>query len=148
MSSYVEFYAVNPEKKVPIPIASFGRSNYIYRAVEDMVPYGKAVKMTAENVKELRAWYENEADGYKSMIEDRNQEIELISKMDAPIKEKMEEISERRSSIDEIKCELNMLEQIDYTCWMIDNILTESRENEVWFGIDCGSPFSDEQSTD
>lgn len=144
MSSYIEFYV--EKDNVFIHIGSYSRSNPMYQAICNHVPYGNGVKLDKEIAEAAIEEFEGEIKAYKSYIEQYKAENELISNMkEISLDEKLEKIRENNTSIKDCEGELKLWEN-QYTAFRyIFNSIVDWCETNVWIGVEWNPNYKEEE---
>lgn len=147
MSQYIEFFV--EREGVITPVASFSRSNAIYQALVNEVPYEKATLLTEEIYKAGNEFMEEKIRTYKGFIKDYKEENTLImSATDVSLNERLERVHENNSTIEDIEEEIEHITAQSYYLnayhmmgeeYYQEKGSMKNHKVKVYVGIECGS---------
>lgn len=140
MSQYVNFFIRHNNGEF-IAIGDYSRSNPIYRALEDLVPYENATLFTQEIYNEAYKEMTRSIDSYKKYIEDYKKQNALIATMSDPLNEKLEAIAENEASIKDFEQEIEMYTAQRYYLNHYFNMNDHWDKNEIWVGIEVSASY-------
>ena len=155
MSSYAEFY-IRVDKTF-IPMAAFSRNQTIYEEVRDCVPYDKARPISFEFCNTCIMSLERKKAHFKSSIQNVELEMSFMEKCNNSMDEKIEHYAELASEIQEIKDEIEYIDDaiafFNVVKTMIDEVGAASKyedipvnyEKYIYCGIDCGTPTIEDE---
>lgn len=152
MSQYINFFIRKQIKDeiAFIPIGSFSRSCHIYKAITD-APYEKIRPLKYEELNDII----RELHASKSEYEDNIKNIEhtitnIIPSFNNSTQEKMEEIHEQQSYIDDIAEDIASIQfSIGYFCALQEIIYdnsdsSPSKDEIIYCGIEVGYPTEED----
>lgn len=152
MSQYINFFIRTKVKDetVFIPIGSFSRSSHIYQAITD-APYEKIRPLKYDELNDIvRDLYDSKRK-YEDNIKDIEHKItSVIPSFNNSTEEKMEEIREQQSYIDDISEDIAGIQfSIGYFCALEEIIYdnsdaTSSRDDIIYCGIEIGYPTEED----
>ena len=156
MSQYIQFFVKSPKSEF-LPIGNFSRCCSIFSAFEEFcpfaVPYEKVAPITIQDLTCIR-------NGFKDKIKEIDHEILNVEKMitiiagcNNPIEDKLNEIRDLNSEIEEwtkIKKELKSSESyIASLMEIIDSVSWEDKYDEdkyLYCGIEVGEEPEEEEN--
>lgn len=152
MSQYVNFFIRTEveDETVFIPIGSFSRSSHIYQAITN-APYEKIKPLKYDELNDIVRYLYDSKRKYEDTIKDTEHKINsVIPSFNNSTKEKMEEIYEQQSYIDDISEEIAGIQfSIGYFCALEEIIYdnsdsTCSRDDIIYYGIEIGDPTKED----
>ena len=144
MSSYVNFFV--EKNDVFIPLTDYSRSNPMYRAAENYVPYENGVKLDEKIYSDIKAEFEDSIERYEKALERYKHNIEFTRKVEGiSLGEKLEAVEEYQSFIEEVNEELEMTKaQLNHLNFMYHIGEYGYRGTNVWVGIEWDPDYKEE----
>ena len=136
MSQYTHFFIRTPDDKF-LPIACYSRSHTIAETFRN-APWEKITAISQDQLLYARQRIRELIDSYKEDIAQYESQIELITKMDNSVDDKLEQIHSTQNYIKEINETINDLDEAMMFCRFLDNILDAADDAKYW-GVD-GEP--------
>ena len=144
MSSYVNFFV--EKNGVYIPLTDYSRSNPMYRAATNYVPYENGVKLDEKLYNSIKGELKGLIAGYKKALKRYEHDIEFTRKVEGiSLGEKLEAVAEYQSFIEEVNEELEMVEaQLNHLNFMYRITDWSCGETNVWVGIEWDPNYKEE----
>ncbi len=144
MSSYVCFYV--EKNGVFISLTDYSRSNPMYRAAEEHVPYEEGVKLDEKVYSRIKEEFEESIRRYKKALKRYEHDIEFTRKVEGiSLGEKLEAVAEYQSFIEEVNEELEIIEaQLNHLNFMYRITDWSCKETNVWVGIEWNPNYKEE----
>jgi len=140
MSQYVNFFIRHNDGEF-ISIGDYSRSNPIYQALCDLVPYNSATPLTQSIYDNAYEDMTSSIENYKRFIEDYKKQNALIATMNDPLKEKLEAITENETAIKSLEEEIDTyIAQRHYLNHYFD-MNCDWEKNQVWVGIEVDPSY-------
>ena len=140
MSQYVNFFIRHNNGEF-ISIGDYSRSNPIYQALYDLVPYNSATPLTQSIYDNAYEDMTSSIENYKKFIEDYKKQNALIATMSDPLKEKLEAIAENNSAIKDLEEEIDMYTAQRYYLNHYFDMNCDWEKNQVWVGIEVDPSY-------
>jgi len=140
MSQYVNFFIRHNNGEF-ISIGDYSRSNPIYQALYDLVPYNSATPLTQSIYDNAYEDMTSSIENYKKFIEDYKKQNALIATMSDPLKEKLEAIAENESAIKDLEEEIDMYTAQRYYLNHYFDMNCDWEKNQVWVGIEVDPSY-------
>ena len=140
MSQYVNFFIRHNNGEF-IAIGDYSRSNPIYQALCDLVPYEGATPLTQSIYDNAYEDMTSSIENYKKFIEDYKKQNALIATMSDPLKEKLEAIAENESAIKSLEEEIDIYTAQCYYLSHYFDMNDEWEKNQVWVGIEVSASY-------
>ena len=157
MSAYIEFFIRHGDDFCPI--ATYCRSDVVFQQFQDYVPYGAIKGVDRDMLRNIMEDVNADKKCSTNSIKSIESDIEMVSKFNAPIDEKMEQIRTMKSWIRESEEALHELQRVEYFIAFLGDIIEETEyghlshyedgdtvaPNEyVYVGIEVGMPTIDD----
>lgn len=152
MSQYINFFIRKQIKDeiAFIPIGSFSRSSHIYKAITD-APYDKIRPLKYDELNDIVRDLDDTKRKYKDSIKDIEHKItSIIPSFNNSTQEKMEEIYEQQSYIDDIAEDIAGIQSsIGYFCALQEIIdansnSSSSKDEIIYSGIEVENPTEED----
>lgn len=140
MSQYVNFFIRHNDGEF-ISIGDYSRSNPIYQALCDLVPYNSATPLTQSIYDNAYEDMTSSIENYKRFIEDYKKQNALIATMNDPLKEKLEAIAENETAIKSLEEEIDTYIAQRYYLNHYFDMNCEWEKNQVWVGIEVDPSY-------
>ena len=157
MSAYIEFF-IRHENSF-LPIATYSRSDVVYQHFSDYVPYEAIKGIDRDMLRDVMEGVNADKQYFANAIKSIEEDIEMVSKFNAPIDEKMEQIRTMKSWIRENEEMLHELQRVEYFVAFLSDIIEETEYGHlspyepdrtvapngyVYVGIEVGMPTVDD----
>lgn len=141
MCQYVNFYARYKGGQF-VPIADYTRGTRVYQEMASQIPYGKLKLLKREEIREIAARIRAGKEFSTSQIDECNEKIKLIAKMNNSLEEKLGAIDELKENISEYEEELLEFEAFATELFFIANMTYN--DIEIYAGIEAPAEPADE----
>jgi len=140
MSQYVNFFIRHNNGEF-VAIGDYSRSNPIYQALCDLVPYEGVTPLTQEIYDNAYEDMTSSIENYKRLIEDYRKQNALIASMSDPLDKKLEAIAENDSAIKDLEEEIDIYTVQRYYLTHYFNMNDGWEKNQVWVGIEVSASY-------
>lgn len=137
MSQFAQFFLKHNGSYTNI--AEFSRSNAIYQLVQHIFPYGQSMKVDTDTLIDLRQMATEQIDGFKACIRKYQDKITMIQSFNNSVEEKLEAIHNYDEAIEEYEQDINKYTFAE-DFFLILEQMAEYSGNEIYAGIECGTP--------
>lgn len=150
MSAYICFFLRGKDDHF-YPLGSYSRSTAIYEMFDE-AGYSNWESIRAITFKDIEAVRKenlDNIDGWKKLIKEIEDEIELIKSIEAPLDEKIDVIDRRLAELNGFKDKIDELEEVSSFCDFLETILEDIKygdygsidvDNYIYAGIEIGRP--------
>ena len=141
MSQYIEFF-INPGTDNTFHfLDSYSRSNSVYQAAVDYVPYGK-ITLLQNVIPNIKQRIKEEESQYQQQVKKQEEMIETVSHFsNTTIEDRLNVILEYKQVIDELEEEIKNLR----FAYMFYTVLSGFDENiHIYAGIEVGEPTKED----
>ena len=145
MSSYINFFV--EKNGVFISLTDYSRSNPMYRAAENCVPYEDGVKLDEKIYSYIKEGFEESIERCKKALKRYEYNIEFTRKAEGiTLDKKLEAVEEYQSFIEEVNEELEMTKaQLNHLNFIYRITDWTCGETNVWVGIEWDPNYKEEE---
>lgn len=150
MSAYMCFFLRGKDDHF-YPLGSYGRSTAIYE-IFDEARYSNWESISAitfKDIEVIRKENFSNAIGWKKLIKETENKIELIKSIEAPLDEKVDVIDRYSAELNGFKDKVDELAEVSSFCDFLETILEDIKygdyedidvNNYIYVGIEIGHP--------
>ena len=122
MSAYIVFYLRDKDNSGRfLEMDWFGRSAWVYRALEDEVKFGSYCEFDEKIAAAAKTWLGERIEAAEEDIAANRDLIDIAKEVEAPIEEKLEAISyyqgdivELRQTLDELRAAMDVIKYLEH----------------------------------
>jgi len=152
MSAYIQFFVKIGEKFAPI--ATYSRSNEVYRHFEYAAPWEKIRPVTKEMLANVCTDIDESIENSESVIKRAEDQMEWLKGAEGSFDERMERLHDLQDWIEELRSSIKEYEDVRSFCGFLRDIIDEAETEEkygenpldlhsdsyVFVGIEVGNP--------
>ena len=147
MSAYIQFFIKGKDQYYPI--GTYCRSSAIYEGFDEYVPYENICAITVEKLAEIRENVNTSIDRWNRFISEEEHKLEMVSKTNNSIEEKMEAYESIMASIGEMRELIDGLNFVKHYIIMLNDMIDEVKYGDIdwttpdtyiYAGIEVGDP--------
>ena len=149
MSAYMSFFIRANDNFYPI--GTYSRSTAIYEMFDEAgySNWESIRAITFTDIEAVRKENFSNVIGWKKLIKETENEIELVKSIEAPLDEKIDVIDRRLAELNEFKDKVDELVEVSSFCNFLETILEDIKygsyesidvDNYIYAGIEIGHP--------